>query len=292
VALSPNGHWLAALDRTQVVLIDPQSGEIVSRAPHASGSFAGIVFTPDGRLISGGGADKSVRLWNVVTGECTATIKAKGPVYAVAAAPDGNASAKPRNIIKQHVGAEPRLNGGKRGSSVREQNPDHAPQGFGGAPQQLVAYGERAEVLVAHRELAQPADRHFQRSGHGGRRQPPDAVGAGVGDDTHPLVAGSEHRLDLGERDVARELDGQRLAVAAHGANAHAQAIHRNGVLLHHAILPAINARAQPFGTARRCGIDSSQYLRSLPACVKDPFYFGGRVVLPIACAAVTLTGC
>jgi WD40 repeat protein len=48
-----------------------------------------VAYTPDGRLISGGGADKTVRIWDVASGECTATIKAKGPVYAVAAAPDG-----------------------------------------------------------------------------------------------------------------------------------------------------------------------------------------------------------
>jgi WD40 repeat protein len=48
-----------------------------------------VAYTPDGRLVSGGGADKTGRLWNVLTGECTATIKAKGPVYAVAASPDG-----------------------------------------------------------------------------------------------------------------------------------------------------------------------------------------------------------
>jgi WD40 repeat protein len=48
-----------------------------------------VAYTPDGRLVSGGGHDKTVRLWNVTTGDCTATIKAKGPVYAVAASPDG-----------------------------------------------------------------------------------------------------------------------------------------------------------------------------------------------------------
>ncbi|HSQ54543.1 MAG TPA: hypothetical protein VLM40_02270, partial [Gemmata sp.] len=47
-----------------------------------------VAYTPDGRLISGGG-DNSVRIWDVLRGECVTTTKAKGPVYAVAASPDG-----------------------------------------------------------------------------------------------------------------------------------------------------------------------------------------------------------
>src|SRR4051812_29412347 len=51
-----------------------------------------VAFLPDGRLLSGG-SDKSVRVWDPVTGSCITTIKAKGPVYAVVAAPDGQSFA-------------------------------------------------------------------------------------------------------------------------------------------------------------------------------------------------------
>ena len=50
VALSPNGRWLAVLNVSQVMLVDVESGEIVSRAPNR-GSFKGIVFTPDGKRL-------------------------------------------------------------------------------------------------------------------------------------------------------------------------------------------------------------------------------------------------
>jgi WD40 repeat protein len=47
-----------------------------------------VAFAPDGRLVSGGG-DQTVRVWAPVTGACVAVVRAKAPVYAVAAAPDG-----------------------------------------------------------------------------------------------------------------------------------------------------------------------------------------------------------
>ncbi len=51
MALSHDGRWLAVLDRAAVLLIDPVSGEIVSRAAHRGGSYAGIAFTPDGKKV-------------------------------------------------------------------------------------------------------------------------------------------------------------------------------------------------------------------------------------------------
>lgn len=51
-----------------------------------------VAFMPDGRLLSGG-SDKSVRLWDPATGSCVTTFKAKGPVYTIATARDGQSFA-------------------------------------------------------------------------------------------------------------------------------------------------------------------------------------------------------
>ena len=51
VALSPDGRWLAVLNRHDALIINVENGEIVSQASHEGGSYKGIVFTPDGRQL-------------------------------------------------------------------------------------------------------------------------------------------------------------------------------------------------------------------------------------------------
>ncbi len=51
VALSPDGRWLAVLNRHDTILVDIESGEIVSQSKHRGGSYKGIAFTPDGQRL-------------------------------------------------------------------------------------------------------------------------------------------------------------------------------------------------------------------------------------------------
>lgn len=65
VALSPSGRWLAVLDKDHVAIIDPESAEIVSRLPHASGSYAGILFAPDGKQLYASSIRGSIGVFRV-----------------------------------------------------------------------------------------------------------------------------------------------------------------------------------------------------------------------------------
>jgi YVTN family beta-propeller protein len=65
VALSPDGRWLAVLDRSQVAIIDPESAGIVSRIPHASGSYVGILFAPDGKRVYASNIRGSIGVFSV-----------------------------------------------------------------------------------------------------------------------------------------------------------------------------------------------------------------------------------
>ncbi|MBA4188336.1 MAG: hypothetical protein C0467_10055 [Planctomycetaceae bacterium] len=72
-----------------------------------TGIVRAVVFTRDGRLVSAG-EDRTVRVWNLETGEPTTLTRATGPVYALAITPDGRTLA--------YAGRHPR--NGDRGTPV------------------------------------------------------------------------------------------------------------------------------------------------------------------------------
>jgi hypothetical protein len=65
LALSPDGKWLAVLDLGHVAIIDVAKGELVSRVAHSSGSFAGIVFTPDSKKVLASNLRGSIGVFEV-----------------------------------------------------------------------------------------------------------------------------------------------------------------------------------------------------------------------------------
>lgn len=68
LTLSPDKKWLAVLDRNHVALINPKTGEIASRVSHGSGSYAGILFTADGKTLLASSNKGQIAVFDVETG--------------------------------------------------------------------------------------------------------------------------------------------------------------------------------------------------------------------------------
>jgi RNA polymerase sigma factor (sigma-70 family) len=106
VALSPDGKILASSATAQVKLWDVATLEELASLRRATTPprpreqlYAHewpadtLAFSPDGKTLASGSRDKTVKLWDVATGEELATLRDTVCVYAVAFCPDGKALA-------------------------------------------------------------------------------------------------------------------------------------------------------------------------------------------------------
>src|SRR5438445_12194589 len=117
-------------------------------------------------------------------------------------------------------------------SSALEQKAQHSPERLGSAPEQLVSdrKGGALEAVFFEGKLAHTSDRHLQRAAHRCRSQLAQTCLALVRNNSHPRVRLSEYLLDFVHRQISPEFYGERLAVATHCADAHANAVDRDRV--------------------------------------------------------------
>jgi YVTN family beta-propeller protein len=102
LALSPDGRWLAVLDQKLVLLVNPETAQIVARAGHKGGSYAGLSFTPDGKRLLAASIQGTIGVFDVTDG---GALVAREPITLA-----GQAGADPEGILPVGlaIGAEGR----------------------------------------------------------------------------------------------------------------------------------------------------------------------------------------
>jgi WD40 repeat protein/serine/threonine protein kinase/tetratricopeptide (TPR) repeat protein len=87
--LSPDGTRVATSSRPGIVFWDTATGTSLGRITAPDGVNAAMAFSPDGKLIAGGTANRTVTVWDVETGRPVAREVHVDPVQCVAFSPDG-----------------------------------------------------------------------------------------------------------------------------------------------------------------------------------------------------------
>jgi RNA polymerase sigma factor (sigma-70 family) len=104
VAVSRNGTRLAVARKGgAIVLVDARTGKEQRRLAGHKGGVVTLAFGPEDRTLASAGMDKTVRLWNLATGQAFHVLEHFGPVLNLAYAVDGKLLVSSTKKRKVHV---------------------------------------------------------------------------------------------------------------------------------------------------------------------------------------------
>jgi WD40 repeat protein/serine/threonine protein kinase/Flp pilus assembly protein TadD len=89
VSFSPDGRRLASAGDQTVRLWDAGTGQEVLALQGHTDAVRAVAFSPDGQRLASASRDKTGKVWDMVTGQETFTLRHTSAVYAVAFSPDG-----------------------------------------------------------------------------------------------------------------------------------------------------------------------------------------------------------
>jgi WD40 repeat protein len=101
-ATSPDGKLVATGDDKSITVADAGTGKVLFKLAGHTGKVTALAFSPDGKTLASGGADKAVRFWDVASGKEIRRLEGKDTITSLTYAKDGKTlTAKEGDKVKR-----------------------------------------------------------------------------------------------------------------------------------------------------------------------------------------------